>query len=313
MGEEERMERTVKLGGMTAGMPGLLRGLWVLVALCCACWGCGQGRHVPDALESLAGLDGSQWERVSTPGFGDDMNAAIVAMHEYRGRLYALVRNDDYGAEVWRTSGSGWEQMRFPGGAVNGLYGNHMINSHMGAMIVFQDKLYCGFSSGIQGNYLKSSGCEVWRYDGMRWEPVISDRVDKEERGTITEIAGCADQDGDTKAQIVDSSKRWTANQWAGGVLQITSGDGAFRRFDIVGNTADTLTVQQNEIAGELGTEFSVCEGKHYVNPFPPHEYDLGRVASGDIGNGTPFLPVHPVGDNRFPAHAVITPDLTAR
>ena len=51
-----------------------------------------------------------------------------------------------------------------------------------------------------------------------------------------------------------------------------------------------TPTVQQNEIAGESGTEFSVCEGKHYVNPFPPHEYDLGRVAAGDryeIGTGT--------------------------
>ena len=47
--------------------------------------------------------------------------------------------------------------------------------------------------------------------------------------------------------------------------------------------------IQQNEIAGERGTEFTVCDTKHYVNPFPPHEYDLGTVQAGDsyeIGTG---------------------------
>ena len=171
--------------------------------------GCGQSKHVPEALDIIDGLDTSQWEQVSEPGFGDDGNTAIVAMAEYCGRLYALVRNDDEGAEVWRTSGTGWEQVFFPRGIANGIYGNHMNNSHMGTMIVFKGKLYCGFSAGIQGNYLKSSGCEIWRYNGIRWEPVISDKKDKEDSGTMTDISGCDDKDGDTTAQVVDSSKSW--------------------------------------------------------------------------------------------------------
>jgi hypothetical protein len=79
-------------------------------------------------------------------------------------------------------------------------------------------------------------------------------------------------------------------NPWAGGILQITSGEGIYRRFDILSNTSDTLTIQQNEIAGNLGEEFTLCGEKHYKNPFPPHEYDLKKVAAGDeyeIGTGT--------------------------
>ena len=264
--------------------------LHFLVMLLLLLLGCGQSKHVPQALNTVDGLDGSQWEQVSEPGFGDHENTAVVAMAEYSGRLYALVRNDDEGVEVWRTSGTGWEQVSFPQGITNGIYGNHMTNSHMGTMIVFKGKLYCGFSAGIQGNYLKSSGCEIWRYNGILWEPVISDKKDREESGTLTDILGCEDNDGDTTAQVVDSSKSWDENQWAGGTLQITSGEGIYRRFDILSNTSDILTIQQNEIAGEQGTEFTICNSKHYVNPFPPHEYDLGRISVDDtyeIGTGT--------------------------
>jgi hypothetical protein len=241
-------------------------------------------------VETIFALDGTQWERVSESGFGDGANTAIVAMHGYKGRLYALVRNDDQGVEVWRTSGTEWEQVVFPGGVRNGIYANHMINTHMGAMIVFRGKLYAGFSSGIQGSFLKSSGCEIWRYDGIRWEPVISDKKDQEESGSITAILGCENEDEEITALITDEEKNWTADKWKNGVLQITSGAGKYRRFDIVSNTSDTLTVQQNEIAGEQGTEFTICDSKHYVNPFPPHEYDLQTVEVGDsyeIGIGS--------------------------
>ena len=62
--------------------------------------GCGQSKHVPQTLDVVNGLDGSQWEQVSTAGFGDDANTAIVAMAEYCGRLYALVRNDNKGVTI---------------------------------------------------------------------------------------------------------------------------------------------------------------------------------------------------------------------
>ncbi len=84
--------------------------------------------------------------------------------------------------------------MLFPDGATNGVYGNTWINNVWGRMIVFKDKLYFGFSSGLQGNYLGSTGCEIWRYDGTTWEPVISDSNPgvADDSGTISAIAGCA-------------------------------------------------------------------------------------------------------------------------
>ena len=139
--------------------------------------------NIPDALEFFDGLDGSVWERVSEPGFGNENNFSVVAMAEYRGRLYAMTRNQDLGAEVWRTDGTGWEQVAFPDGVLNGIYGNPFINNVWGRMIVFKDKLYFGFSSGLQGTFLFSSGCEIWRYDGTDWEPVISDKRAVEESG----------------------------------------------------------------------------------------------------------------------------------
>jgi hypothetical protein len=239
---------------------------------------------------TVFGLDGSTWEQVSKPGFGDEDNTAVVAMADYDGHLYALVRNDVEGVEVWRTAGTEWEQVLFPDGVTNGIYNNHMTNTHMGAMVVFKEELYVGFSSGIQGSYLRSSGAEVWRYDGIEWEPVISDKKDSEESGTITDISGCEDNDGDITARVVDSSKSWEDNQWAGGILQITSGEGIYRRFDILSNTSNTLIIQQNEIAGNLGEEYTVCEEQYFKNPFPPHDYYLETVAVGDtyeIGTGS--------------------------
>jgi hypothetical protein len=262
----------------------------VLSALTCILFGCGQPGNVPAALETIPAKDGTVWERVNEPGFGDDNNSGIAAMAEYRGHLYAMTRNEIEGCEVWRTAGSSWERVLFPGGQTNGIYGNTEINNLWGEMIVYRGRLYFGFSSGLQGQVLKSTGCEIWRYDGTAWEPVVSDKRDTEESGTITGMSGCEERDGNVTADIADTSKKWSADEWAGGVLQITSGEGKYRRFDIISNTVDTLTVQQNEVAGNVGIEFTICESKHYENRFPPYNYDLGAVRVGDgyeIGRGS--------------------------
>lgn len=246
------------------------------------------------AVEQLPDIeDGSVWVREIEPGFGNPKNYSIVAMAQYRAFFYALTRNDAQGAEVWRTDGSGtWHQVLFPGGVTNGIYGNPLINCLWGEMIVFRDKLYVGFSSGVQGSVRRSTGCEIWRYDGLNWEPVISDKVDTEEAGRITLIEGCEDLDGDTTALFYDHTKTWQPDQWAGGVLQITSGEGRFRRFDILGNTSNRLTVQQNELdssADNGGPEYTICEPQQFKNPFPVHWFEIGRVAEGDsyeIGTG---------------------------
>lgn len=250
---------------------------------------CNNTWEIPEGLETVAGMDGSAWERVNQPGFGNDNNMSVVAMAEYQERLYVMTRNEIQGAEVWRTSGTGWEQVLFPDGETNGIYGNTWINNLWGGMVVFEDKLYFGFSSGLQGSVLKSTGCEIWRYNGRSWEPVISDKKDAEESGVITSMSGCEKDDGDPSAQIVDTTQSWTEDEWVGGVLQITSGEGKYRRFDIIANTQDTLTIQQNEVAGNVDSEYTICGIQHYSNPFPPYEYDLGEIQVGDsyeIGTG---------------------------
>lgn len=243
------------------------------------------------SAESPSTEDGSKWEEVITPGFGNINNCGIVALAEYKGQLYVMTRNEIEGSEIWRTAADGsWEQVLFPGEETNGVYGNPWLTSMWGSMIVFKDKLYCGFSSGHQVRVYDSTGCEIWRYDGNIWEPVISDKKDTEEKGVITAIAGCDKNDGDVTARITDSNKRWEENQWAGGVLQITSGEGRFRHFNIITNTSDTLTVQQDEVAGNEGQEFTICGRQHFKNPSPPLvEYDRGAVGTGDsyeIGTG---------------------------
>ena len=62
----------------------------------------------------------------------------------------------------------------------------------------------------------------------------------------------------------------------------VVSGSGKFRKFDIVSNTSNTLFIQDNELSGTTGTEFTICGNMHYVNPFPPFEYDTGAVIAGD-------------------------------
>lgn len=254
------------------------------------CSGCPQ-RNLPfKALETVTAEDASIWERVVDPGFGNDNNISVAALGEFGGSLYATTRNDAEGTEIWRTSGDTWEQVQIVRGEKNGIYGNTMLNNLWSKMVIFKGKLYVGFSSGLQGTVLHSSGCEIWRYDGTDWESVVSDRRDIDEEGRITGIDGCEDNDGAITAQITDRFKNWAVDQWAGGVLQITSGQGAYRRFDIVSNTADTLTVQQNETAGDYEREYTVCGTKSYANPFPAYEYDLGPVETGDtyqIGMGS--------------------------
>ncbi len=249
-------------------------------------------QHIPASQATLQAEDGSVWEQVNIPGFGSDDNVSIVAMHGFGGRLYAMTRNEVDGVEVWRTAGTGWEQVLFPGGISNGIYGNRLINNLWGDMVVFNGKLYFGFSSGLKGTILKSTGCEIWRFDGTAWEPVISDKKDVDESGTITAVSDCAESDTALTAEITDTSKSWVPDQWHNAVLQVESGNGLIRKFRIIGNTADTLTIQQNECEGDFeGPEYTVCSEVSYSLGFPtPYGYTLGGIAEGDpyeIGTGT--------------------------
>jgi hypothetical protein len=241
--------------------------------------------NIPDAVdEPITASDGSIWEQVSLPGFGDEANMSVVAMAEYQGSLYAMTRNNA-GTEVWRTDDQGgWEQVLFPDNVTNGVYGNPWLNNVWARMIVFNGKLYFGFSSGLQGSYRGSTGCEIWRYDGTTWEAVISDERSTEVEGTITAISSCTAGDGLSTAVFTVSAyypEEYTWENLTGGTLRILDGDGIYRRFDINSNSGNELRVQQDENAGVLN-EDTVCSEQVYNNPFPAYSYTLGAIEVGD-------------------------------
>lgn len=250
--------------------------LCIAAFVCTLAAGCKRDLRV---YETVTGDDGSIWEQVSKPGFGNKNNGSIVSMAEFQDSLYAVTRNDMSGFELWRTSFGRWEKMRIPG-FTDSVFHDLMINV-WSDLIVFQDKLYVAVSSGYQGSKLyKSAGFEIWRFDGRRWEAVVSHTLGPQVTGRISSIAGCAAGDGSSTAEFTDSDASWAVDQFKGGILWITSGAGKGRAFDIASNTADTLTVQQNEAAGT--DEDTVCDNQTFDAdlPFPP--YSVGAIAERD-------------------------------
>jgi len=238
---------------------------------------------VPFATETITAEDNSTWQRVSNAGFGNANNIAVTALCAYDGRLYVLTRNDVEGFELWRATSGNWSQVTVTG--FTDSVRHAFLNGGYGAMTVFDGCLYVAVGSGIEGDQLyRSVGLEMWRFDGSNWEAVISDaRSDLDKAtGQITGISDCAAEDTAETAQMTDSTKAWTTDQWAGGVLKIVSGDGTGRVFDIVENDATTLTIQQNEAAIEdaENPEYTVCSAFAPDEDHP--ELSVGAVAAGD-------------------------------
>ncbi len=122
--------------------------------------------NLPPALETVSGDDGSTWERVSTPGFGNTDNLGVVGMQSYQNSMYALTRNDVSGFELWKSTSAGWEQLTVAGFTdVNDYFGYYndittletrKFNLNMniwGDIIEFKGHLYVAVSSGYQARH----------------------------------------------------------------------------------------------------------------------------------------------------------------
>ena len=56
-----------------------------MVFMLCTCLVSAQAQyHIPNALESYVGVDGSIWERVTEPGFDSGENFSVVAARSIR-------------------------------------------------------------------------------------------------------------------------------------------------------------------------------------------------------------------------------------
>ena len=266
--------------------------------------------EIPATLEPLTGEDGSVWEAVNQPGFGNPDNIAIVSLCPYRESLYAITRNDETGFEIWKTSGTGWTQLTIPGLTDNSNFFGwlkpgvgaeqydtkyNLKQNIWGDMIEFDGDLYLAVSSGYQGaQFYGAQGFEIWRFDGTNWEAVAAQSVDADESGTITGLSECADGDAGFTADITDASQGWTPDMWTGCVLRVEgefdgsegteAGTPGIRVFEIVSNTMDTLTVQEHENAGVA--QYTIC-AEHRIR----RASDTGRpdnVVPG-IGEEDPY------------------------
>ncbi|MEE9504926.1 MAG: CFI-box-CTERM domain-containing protein [Thermodesulfobacteriota bacterium] len=263
--------------------------------------------EIPEGLETVTGEDGSVWEVVNLPGFGDQDNIAIVSLCPFQENLYALTRNDVTGFELWKTSDTGWTEVTVegftgnadffgwlkPGAVLSDQYDSkyNLKQNIWGDMIEFKGSLYVAVSSGYQGAQLYGSqGLEIWRFDGTVWEPVVSPAVDSDEAGTVTAIEDCTIDDTALTAQLTDDSKNWTADEWTGCVLRLegefdgsegtVAGTPGIRVFDILSNNSDTLTVQQHENANV--DTYTVC-AEHRIR----RAGDSGRPDNVVPGIGT--------------------------
>lgn len=257
---------------MTKAVQIFISSLCIIIAVC----GCTERvTHV--------GEDGSVWEEICEPGFGSQNNIGIVALCSFKDSLYAATRNNVTGFEIWKMTRGQWEQLDVPGFTDSPLH-EYMTNI-WGDLIVFQDMLYCAVSSGYQGSKLyRSVGFEIWRTDGETWEPVISNALDEDESGTISDITDGQDDDGDTTAVITDANKAWTIDQWKNATVRILSGEGKGRIFGVVSNTENTLVIQSDEIANDEN-EYTICDEEYEVpgeSGRPNTNYTVYPISPGD-------------------------------
>ena len=242
--------------------------------------------NIPAAEDEVTADDGSTWEKVSLPGFADRNNTDIVALTPFKGNLYALTRNDITGFEIWKTDpGQGWYRIHVQGLTdQNDYYGylqqpnlpnvfqylpSIQYNPNMNIwadMIEFKGQLYVSLSTGYMGSTLFGSrGAAIWRTDGIEWEPLIGGH-DPVAQGTLSAIESCTDDDGSSTALFTDDDDNltWVPDSLIGCIIDVdaeftaaTHGQTGVsvpgkRLFRITANTANQMTVQQQETAATI-------------------------------------------------------------
>lgn len=138
--------------------------------------------------------DGLIWEQVVDHGFRPFMsseerekeaiNTYAWIMQVYKDQLYLGTFNsrvwlfDDAGTgcQLWRTpDGTTWEKVLLPDG-LNGTYKDGFGESEnygIRRMVIYNNELYVGIAS----SFFHTHGCEIWKYNGESWTPIISDEV----------------------------------------------------------------------------------------------------------------------------------------
>ncbi len=241
-----------------------------------------------------SGLPRVMSRRFAAPGLDDDAaaNVDVVASAEYLGDRYLLVRNHATGASIWRLTPAGeLAPVPLPDGAAGGFTGNRRVDGLLGAMVVFAGELYVGVSSGTQGADLRSTGAELWAYDGSRWRPVVSRHVDTDTDVEVSGVTGCAAADGDPSATLSFAGVSWASGQWVGAVIDDIGQpaapiDALPIVWQVVASTASTLTVRSNDRANDdAAPESTTCAERGVA---PGKRFFL-RAGTDESGFGQPW------------------------
>ena len=133
--------------------------------------------------------DGENWEKVDIPngnGFGNEENYGIRRMEVYKDELYLAVAANAYqfdgpnvqACELWKYDGTNWTQI------IGDLQTNpyekdgfgSKYNKYIWSMTVTSDDyLWVGTLNTQHVRIMNedTKGCEVWRYNGSEWEPIV--------------------------------------------------------------------------------------------------------------------------------------------
>ena len=132
--------------------------------------------------------DGENWEKVDIPngnGFGNEENYGIRRMEVYKDELYVAVAANAYqfngenvqACELWKYDGMNWTQII--GDQQTNPYEKDgfgsRYNKYIWSMTVTSDDyLWVGTLNTQHLRFMNedTKGCEVWRYDGSKWEPI---------------------------------------------------------------------------------------------------------------------------------------------
>ena len=129
--------------------------------------------NMASALE-IYSFDGENWVQEvgagapgtpTAPGFGNAGNLAALSMAVYNDDLYVGTGRLAGPCEIWRFDGTTWTPAVGSTSPVAAGFGDAN-NRDVMSMAVYGMDLYVGVS-----NY--TSGCEVWRYNGNTWTPVV--------------------------------------------------------------------------------------------------------------------------------------------
>jgi hypothetical protein len=112
------------------------------------------------------------WEKVLDTAAQPLGNMGFRNIVEFNGEIYAGTRQDFFGCQLWRSTNNGtaFERVVGLGGAITSGFGDPDYQSVRG-MEVFGDDLYIGLKA------YDDSGkpAQIWRTDGVTFEPVVSD------------------------------------------------------------------------------------------------------------------------------------------